>query len=91
MNLMKYIPEYEKLTGNKVSPQLAEVLELLDDTSKQFEAKGREDAAQNRPAASDETFQDWGKKVFDGDTELVEVFTGLMKKYYMNGYKGGKA
>lgn len=91
MNMKKYIPEYENLAGKKLDSKVIRIIEQLDDRGKQFESKGRDDAAHNRPADSIEVFRSWGKKVFGDDPEMVEVMSDLMQGCYMDGYQEGGA
>ena len=91
MNMQKYIPEYEKLTGKKLDPKVIKIIEKLDDCGKQFKSRGREDASRGRPAAHEEVFRSWGDKVFDDDPEMAEVMSDLMQECYMEGYREGGA
>lgn len=88
MNMKKYIPEYEKLKGEKLDSKVIQIIERLDAIGKQFESKGREDVTKNRPAASDIVFRSWAEKVFDDDPEIAEVMSDLMQGCYLDGYNG---
>lgn len=88
MNMQKYIPEYERLSGKKLDPKVIRIIERLEDCGKQFERRGRDNAAHNRPVASADVFRSWGKKVFGDDPEMAEVMSDLMQGCYMDGYHG---
>lgn len=90
MNMMKYIPEYEGLTGEKLDPQVIRIIERLDAVGKQFESRGREDASRNRAPASGDVSRSWSRKVFDDDPEMAEIMSDLMYGCYMDGYNAGK-
>lgn len=91
MNMMKYIPEYEKLAGKKLDSKVIRIIERLDVIGKQFESRGHEDAARNRPVAAANVFSSWANKVFDDDPEMAEVMADLMQGCYMDGYQKGRA
>ena len=91
MKLVEYIPEYEAQTGEKVSAVVARFAEQMDIVGQRFEAKGRDDAARSLPVPSDEVFQAWGKKLFEGDAAMVEAMADIIRLYYMDGYKNGGA
>lgn len=86
MNMKKYIPEYEKMTKEKMTPELVRFVEQLDVIGKKFENKGHDDSKSRLPAACDESFLAWGKKAFFDDPEMAESMSTLMKLYYMDGY-----
>ena len=90
MKMVNYIPEYEAMTGEKVSPVVSRFAEQLDIVCKLFETKGREDAAQGLPVPSDEMFQAYVKKVFFSDSELAEIVADLVRPYYMDGHDAGR-
>lgn len=91
MNIKEFIPEYEAMTGEKVSPTVARFAEQMDIVGQRFEAKGCEDAARGLPMPSDEVFQIWGKKLFEDDAAMAETMADLVRLYYMDGYKNGGA
>lgn len=87
MNIKEFIPEYEAMTGEKVSPAVARFAEQMDIVGQRFESKGCEDAAQGLPVPSDEAFQIWGKKLFEDDAAMAETMADLIRLYYMEGYE----
>ena len=89
MRLKEYIPEYEKLSGKKVSPKITRTLERFEFICMKFEKSGRKDAVRNRPPVDDDTFHTWGSCIFGNDIEQIEFFAGIVKDYYMDGYGGG--
>lgn len=89
MNIPSYVPEYEKMTGEKVSPSVIRFFEELNVIGQKFERKGREDAANGLQVPSDDAFQEWGKKVFYDDPEMAESMGDLMQLCYMDGYEAG--
>lgn len=91
MNMKKYIPEYEKLTGKRLDSKVIRLIERLDAIGKQAENRGHEDAAHNRPVVSADVFLSWANKVFDDDPEMAEIMSVLMQGCYMEGYKGDTA
>ena len=90
MRLKEYIPEYEKLSGKKVSPKITRTLERLESVCMKFEESGRKDADRNRPPVDDDTLQTWGRCIFGNDIEQIEFFVDLVKDCYMAGYGGGR-
>lgn len=90
MNMLSFIPAYEKKTGEKVSTEVVEFAGYLDDCGKRLEKKGIEDVAHGLPVLSDEAFELFGKKVFGDDSEMAKLMSRFMRICYMDGYKGGK-
>ena len=91
MKMVNYIPEYEAMTGEKVSPVVARFAERLDIIGQRFQAKGCEDAAQGLPVPSDDAFRVWSQRLVRDDFELLETVADLLRLYYMDGYKSGGA
>lgn len=91
MKMVNYIPEYEAMTGEKVSPVVARFAEQLVIIGQRFEAKGREDAAQGLPVPSDDAFQIWSQRLVRDDVELLETVADLLRLCYMDGYREGGA
>ncbi len=91
MKFMKFIPEYEAMTGEKVSPEVARLAELMDSVGQRFEAKGYEDASQGLTALSNDVFQTWGINLFLDDAAMAETMADLARIYYMDGYRKGGA
>ncbi len=92
MNMVKFIPEYEAMTGEKVSPVVAWFAEKVDIVGHRFEVKGCRDATQGLPVPSVDAFLEWSKKLTHDDAEMLETVADLLRLYYMDGYrKGGDA
>lgn len=90
MNMLSFIPSYEKRTGEKVSAEVVEFVGYLDDYGKRFEKKGIEDIAHGLPVLPDEVFEHFEKKVFGDDPEMAKLMSRFVRICYMDGYKGGK-
>lgn len=91
MKMTNFIPEYEAMTGVKVSPAVARFVEQMNIVSQRFEVNGCKDAAQGLPVPSDDYFQTWGKKLFEDDPAVAEAMANLARLYYMEGYQKGGA
>ena len=92
MNMVKFIPEYEALTGEKVSLVVARFAEKMDIIGQRLETKGCQDAAHGLPVPPADAFREWSKRLTHDDTEMLETVADLLRLYYMDGYqKGGDA
>lgn len=87
MNMLSFVPEYEKKTGEKLNRDVLRYVEKLNKIGQNFEKKGREDAADGLPVPYDDVFQTWGRKVFDDDPDMAESIGELMRLCYMEGYE----
>ena len=87
MKIKEYIPEYEDITGLKVSPVVERFAEQLDVVGQRFENRGYADASQGKPVPHEYVFQAWGKKMFENDCAMAETMADILKLYYMDGYK----
>ena len=87
MNMLSFVPEYEKMTGDKLSEEVLNFIKDLDTYGKRFEKKGIEDSARGLPVPTDEAFASFGHKVFDDDPEMADKMSYLMKSCYMEGYE----
>ena len=91
MNMVKFIPEYEAMTGEKVPPVVARFAEKMDIIGQRLEAKGCQDASQGLPMPSEDAFREWSKRLTHSDTEMLETVADLLQLYYMDGYQKGGA
>ncbi len=89
MKLVDYIPEYEAMTGERVSPVVARFAEQMDTIGQKFVDKGFQDASQGLSVPSNETFQAWGERLFEGDAIMAEAIAGIIRLYYIDGYREG--
>ena len=87
MKMVNIIPEYEAVTGKKVSPVIAQFAEQMDIIGKKIEDQGREDAARGLPVPSNDVFQAWSKKTVVVDAAVQEMVSDLLRLYYMDGYE----
>ena len=81
--MMQFIPDFEKVTGVAVSPELAKLINALAAGGDYFKKLGIQDAEAGRTQRTKAAFIEWGEKEVKPPAEpIVE----LMYLYYTNGY-----
>lgn len=87
MDIKKFIPEYESMTGAKLPAEVIGIIERIDAIGQKLQHKGSQDAAWGLPAPSEEVVQAWSKQLVGDKVELLEELAGLLRIYYMEGYE----